>query len=280
MSFREKIEDLFLSERNSFTKKRLLKTKNILIFTFFILFLVLMFGDSIERKKKQEKENTENFKVKITRPLLEYKTYEYDDIGVYKETVKAKKRIVSQIIAHKSDSLGLKVMVELVDKVEAISYNSIPIIAKALEGVLSFIEEGDLFLGEGFLDSESERLKINFHTHILNSGERKSISAQALSSNGTLGLKGEFNSQFIKKYGSRMTANFVGGMAKGLQKKEVTDQGFIFSSNGFQSAFLNGLSLVALDYARNKSKKNERIKAKMTLKKGIQFLIYFNRGSK
>lgn len=210
-----KIENLFLSHKNQYSKKRNLKTKNIFIAIGVILFAILALGIFFEEKEIQVEEQNHSYLENLPKKVshLVYQEPEYDDL---KEEEGREKTKESNSSFNRGLLIGSKENAQILGRVIATSKGSVPIRAKIINyskenriHKMDFkLKEDSLLLGKGRIDRLSQRLHITFHTLIID--EKKiSIQANAFMEDGTFGLKGEFNSGEMKKYGSRFGANFV-----------------------------------------------------------------------
>ena len=179
MSFKgKKLDNIFLSQKNQYSKKRQLKQKNILIFAISLIFITLILGSFFENKEKASNEKTPSYLSLLPSRNTQihykraYKEPEYDDI----EIKNSPKRNRNKNQAFSRESLiGSRSAVKLLGKVRAKSRDSIPIRAKVVaykdsnpdyEGDFK-LKEGNLLLGKGRLDPFTERLHITFHNLLL-----------------------------------------------------------------------------------------------------------------
>ena len=281
---RKALDDIFLSPKNQYSKKRQLKQKNILIFAISLIFFTLILGSFFEEKEKSSKEKTPSYLSSLPSRNSQihykrtYKEPEYDDIEI-KPSPKQNNK--AQGLSREA-LIGSRSAVRLLGNLRAKSKDSIPIRAKVIaykdsspdyEGDFK-LKEGSLLLGKGRLDPLTERLHITFH-NLLVKGKKISIQAKAFMLDGTFGLKGKFSSGELKKYSSRFGSNFIGGVSQGLKEKSVTSSGTLLEIGSIKNAILNGLSLSFLDYAQDKSRRNESPQAKITLEDKTLFFVYF-----
>ena len=91
-----------------------------------------------------------------------------------------------------------------------------------IQGETVIPEEATLF-GSG--QSTEERLFIKFTKLVLKDGSSETIQAEAVDSGDKIaGLKGSKVGQYAIKYGAAIGLNFVGGMAEGLQDRDIVGQ--------------------------------------------------------
>ena len=106
---------------------------------------------------------------------------------------------------------------------------------------------GTVLLGTG--QSSEERLFIRFNQVVFKNGSFENIQAQAADlEDKTVGLKGSRLGKYATKYAAAIGLNFVGGMAEGLQEREVVGQQVVAKPTT-KNALLNGASRATLEMA-------------------------------
>ncbi len=111
----------------------------------------------------------------------------------------------------------------------------------------TLIPEGAVLLGSG--QSTEERLIIRFSQVVFKDGSFESISAQAADVDDKIvGLKGSRVGRAAMKYAAAIGLNFVGGMAEGLQDREIVGQQVITKPDA-RNALLSGTSKATLEMA-------------------------------
>lgn len=111
----------------------------------------------------------------------------------------------------------------------------------------TLIPAGATLLGTG--GSTEERLFIKFTQIVFKDGSFENIQAQAADAEDkTVGLRGSKVGRYAMKYASAVGLNFVGGMAEGLQDREVVGQQVITKPSA-KNALLNGASKATLEMA-------------------------------
>lgn len=280
-----KIKHLFVTPENQYTKKRQIKPKAIAIVIIVILTIFLILGSFFEETQKEPKRQTTTYLDKLPTPqasaTLPYKEPEYEEI-IASDIPKSSRAKVSRVKSFNREALiGSKQAVVLLGNIVANSKDFVPIRAKVITsnspkdyGLDFHLKKGTLLLGRGQVDKTSERLHISFHSLLID-GKRHSIQAKAFMADGSFGLTGKYNSGELKKYGYRFGGNFIGGVSQGLKQKTVTQSGAVLEVANLGNALLNGLSLSFLDYAKDKSRKNEKTQAKVFLKDKFKFIAYF-----
>ena len=102
-------------------------------------------------------------------------------------------------------------------------------------------------LGVG--QSGEDRLTVKFTKAVFRDGNVQSIEAQAADvEDQTVGLTGSKVGKYATKYASAVGLNFVGGMAEGIQDREIVGQQVLTKPNA-KNALLNGASKAALEMA-------------------------------
>ncbi len=111
----------------------------------------------------------------------------------------------------------------------------------------TLIPAGATLLGSG--QSTDERLMVRFNQIVFKDGSFENIQAQAADSEDkTVGLRGSRVGKYAMKYATAIGLNFVGGMAEGLQDREVVGQQVVTKPTA-QNALLNGASKATLEMA-------------------------------
>jgi type IV secretory pathway VirB10-like protein len=109
------------------------------------------------------------------------------------------------------------------------------------------IPAGATLLGTG--QSTEERLMIRFTQVVFKDGSFENIQAQAADAEDKIvGLRGSRVGKYAMKYATAVGLNFVGGMAEGLQDREVVGQQVVTKPNT-KNALLNGASKATLEMA-------------------------------
>lgn len=111
----------------------------------------------------------------------------------------------------------------------------------------TLIPAGATLLGSG--QSSEERLMVRFSQVVFKDGSFENIQAQAADAEDkTVGLRGSRVGKYAMKYATAIGLNFVGGMAEGLQDREVVGQQVVTKPTA-QNALLNGASKATLEMA-------------------------------
>lgn len=111
----------------------------------------------------------------------------------------------------------------------------------------TLIPAGATLLGSG--QSTEERLMVRFTQVVFKDGSFENIQAQATDAEDkTVGLRGSRVGKYAIKYATAIGLNFVGGMAEGLQDREVVGQQVVTKPTA-QNALLSGTSKATLEMA-------------------------------
>lgn len=111
----------------------------------------------------------------------------------------------------------------------------------------TLIPAGATLLGSG--QSTEERLMVKFTQVVFKDGSFENIQAQAADAEDkTVGLRGSRVGKYAMKYATAIGLNFVGGMAEGLQDREVVGQQVVTKPTA-QNALLNGASKATFEMA-------------------------------
>ena len=90
---------------------------------------------------------------------------------------------------------------------------------------------------------------VRFTQVVFKDGSFENIQAQAADAEDkTVGLRGSRVGKYAMKYATAIGLNFVGGMAEGLQDREVVGQQVVTKPT-VQNALLNGTSKATLEMA-------------------------------
>lgn len=138
----------------------------------------------------------------------------------------------------------------------------------------TLIPEGATLLGVG--QSTEERLMVQFTQIVFKDGSFDSISAQAADGEDkTVGLRGSKIGRSAMKYGAAVGLYFVGGMAEGLQDRQVVGNSVVTNPSA-KNALLNGASKATLETA-NDTMTDLRNKAPIIhIDAGKEILVIFN----
>lgn len=111
----------------------------------------------------------------------------------------------------------------------------------------TLIPVGATLLGSG--QSTEERLMVRFTQVVFKDGSFENIQAQAADAEDkTVGLRGSRVGKYAMKYATAIGLNFVGGMAEGLQDRQIVGQQVVTKPTA-QNALLNGASKATLEMA-------------------------------
>ena len=141
----------------------------------------------------------------------------------------------------------------------------------------TLVPEGAVLIGTG--QSTEERLYIRFTTLVLRDGTTKNIQAQAVDSEDLIaGLKGSKIGRYAMKYGAAVGLNFAGGLAQGLQDKEVINQQAVTKTDT-KNALLNGASRAAIEMANETMTSLRNQTPVIEVKAGKEIVIMFEGNS-
>jgi hypothetical protein len=140
----------------------------------------------------------------------------------------------------------------------------------------TLIPEGATLLGTG--QSTEERLMVHFTQIVFKDGSYASISAQAADvEDKTVGLRGSRVGRVAMKYAAAIGLNFVGGMADGLQDREIVGQAVVTKPDA-RNALLSGTSRATLEMA-NETMSDLKNKAPIIqIDAGKEILVIFDGG--
>jgi type IV secretory pathway VirB10-like protein len=113
----------------------------------------------------------------------------------------------------------------------------------------TMVPAGATLLGAG--QSGDDRLIVRFNQIIFKDGSFDTIQAQAADSDDKIaGLHGSRVGSYAVRYGAAIGLNFVGGMAEGLQDRDVVGQQVVTRPDA-KNALLNGTSKATLELAQD-----------------------------
>jgi hypothetical protein len=137
----------------------------------------------------------------------------------------------------------------------------------------TLVPEGAVLIGVG--QSTEDRLFIRFNTLVFKDGTTENIQAQAIDTDDRIaGLKGSRIGRYAIKYGAAVGLNFAGGLAQGLQEKEVINQQAVTKTDT-KNALLNGASRATLEMA-NETMTNLRNQTPVIeVKAGKEVIVMF-----
>tara|TARA_B110001454_G_scaffold122549_1_gene114449 strand:+ start:39750 stop:40631 length:882 start_codon:yes stop_codon:yes gene_type:complete len=137
----------------------------------------------------------------------------------------------------------------------------------------TYLPSNTTLLGVG--QSGEERLTVKFTKAVFRDGNVQSIEAQAADmEDQTVGLTGSKVGKYATKYASAVGLNFVGGMAEGLQDREIVGQQVLTKPNA-KNALLNGASKAALEMANETMSDLKNSNPAIQVPAGQEILVLF-----
>lgn len=127
----------------------------------------------------------------------------------------------------------------------------------------------------GKAQSGEDRLFIRFTKMRLKDGDVQDINADAADfSDQTAGLKGSRVGRYALKYATAVGLNFVGGMAEGLQQREIVGTQVITKPDA-KNALLNGASRAALEMGNQEMQKIRSQPTVIQVPAGTEIYVMF-----
>lgn len=167
---------------------------------------------------------------------------------------------------------GTKFIIKLAQSV-TVSNRSLPVIGEVVSAVTSqnsvAIPEKSQIFGEATLNSESERVDINWKSITFPDGRNKTLSALALGTDDQAGVEGEYHSDALKNTAGMLIGRFVSGMADGA----ITRTPFGANQGGIQNGLLQGVADTARDRTDAWSEDMKKPRAWVDLHTGAQFQV-------
>ena len=138
----------------------------------------------------------------------------------------------------------------------------------------TLVPEGATLFGVG--QSTEGRLFVRFTNLILKDGSFSAIQAQAADRDDqTVGLKGSRIGSYAMKYGAAIGLHFVGGLAEGLQEREVVNQQVVKKTDA-KNALLNGASRATIEMAQETMNGIRNDKPIIQIESGREILVMFD----
>lgn len=132
---------------------------------------------------------------------------------------------------------------------------------------------GSVLVGVG--SSNEDRLMVQFSKLVFRDGKSQNIKGQACDvSDQTVGVKGKKLSKYAVLLASGAGLNFLGGLAEGLQEKEVQN-GVVIKKSDLKNAALNGASKAALDQSSQLLAELKKSKSVIQVQSGKEFYVLF-----
>lgn len=155
-----------------------------------------------------------------------------------------------------------------------------PVRAEVIEALRiqgeTLIPIGATLLGSG--QSGEDRLMVRFTQVVFKDGSVENIQGQAADTEDkTVGLKGSRVGKYALKYATAIGLNFVGGMAEGLQDREVVGQQVV-SKPSAKNALLNGTSKATLEMANETMTDIKNSAPIIQIKAGQEIYVLFENG--
>lgn len=127
----------------------------------------------------------------------------------------------------------------------------------------------------GKAKSGEDRLFIQFTKMRLKDGEVQDVNADAADFNDqTIGLKGSRVGRYALKYATAVGLNFVGGMAEGLQQREIVGTQVITKPDA-KNALLNGASRATLEMGNQEMQKIRSQPTVIQVPAGTEIYVMF-----
>lgn len=140
----------------------------------------------------------------------------------------------------------------------------------------TILPEGAILLGVG--QSGEERLAIRFTQIVFKDGSFESIQAQAADANDKIaGLNGSRVGSYAAKYAAAIGLNFIGGMAEGLQNREIVGQQVVTKTD-VKNAMLSGTSKATLELASDTMSNMKNKSPVIEVPAGKEILVLFEAG--
>ncbi len=297
------VGDFFLNEAHPYSKTRTIKFQHVAVAIGGLALIVLMVGSVFDKRAQHEQEVAQAAKDAKNSSSVEgaqsgTKSQSAPNnqsafislqanTGVHSIGGSGRQFSASQIIQRGGSAadvlpIGTQIHVQLIGLVESMDANS-PVTAVILEDALSpvqamVIPKGTKVIGTGQLDSQRERLQVQFRTLVFPEGEQYSISAIATMPDGSSGLAGDFSSGEFKKNASQFIGNFVGGLAEGMKDRTAVGQlGIPLESGSIKNGVLGGIANTSLNYAKSSSEKMGQVSASIKVPSGTSFVLYLEK---
>ena len=140
----------------------------------------------------------------------------------------------------------------------------------------TLVPVGAILLGAG--QSGEDRLMVRFSQIIFKDGSFENIQAQAADADDQIaGLHGSKVGSYAMKYGAAIGLNFVGGMAEGLQERDVVGQQVVERPSA-KNALLSGTSKATLELANDTMSNIKSKPPTIEVPAGKEILILFEGG--
>lgn len=137
----------------------------------------------------------------------------------------------------------------------------------------TLIPSGTILLGKG--RSTEERLFVHFSKLLVRGGEVQETSADAAEAEDqTVGLKGSRVGRYAARYATAVGLNFVGGMAEGLQAREIVGTQVVTKPDA-KNALLNGASRAAYEMGNEEMQKIRSAPVEIHVEAGKEILVMF-----
>lgn len=152
---------------------------------------------------------------------------------------------------------GTKIPAQL-DQSMTLDNHSVPIIATVGSDVVqedgTAIPQGAKLYGDASLDTESERVQVNWKSIQLPNGAMKPLAAIAIGADGQVGIEGIIHSDAVKNTVGQTLTNFIGAYAQGSMQTGMFGQNPGGSENGLKNAIAQTAQNRASSMAENMKK--------------------------
>ena len=155
---------------------------------------------------------------------------------------------------------GTKIQARL-DQSMTLDSHSVPMIATVSVEVIqedgTAIPQGSKLYGDASLDTESERVQVNWKSVQFPNGMMKPLAAIAIGSDGQVGIDGNVRSDAAKNAVGKTLANFLGAYADGSMQRGAFGQSSGGNENGLKNAVAETAKDQANDIAENMKKERK-----------------------
>lgn len=152
--------------------------------------------------------------------------------------------------------------------------------AKLIEPLMAngeeYLAEGVILIGQGA--SNEERLVLQFSKIVFSDGKAQDVSATGYDlKDKIVGLKGKQLGRAALKIAAGTGLRFLGGVAEGLQDKEM-GQGVAVKKSSMKNALLNGAALATIEQSNQMMQDLREKQSIIEVAQGTQFWVVFGGG--
>ncbi|MDZ4676310.1 MAG: TrbI/VirB10 family protein [Oligoflexia bacterium] len=300
MRFKEWLKDIFLTQPQLVTGKRLPRWRRISIAGVSVFFLLMIsmavFGEASTQpdfKNYQALTPEEMSKHGVMvlsgkdREALEATGKQHKSYTIADRNYSGSGADQGQVISRKDRAHG-EYVIPAGSRAEAVldgdlnsELSQSPVVAQLVSGFSfggrTLLPAGTKFLGRAGQGQDSERVAVTFDQIVLPNGHQISAGGMAIMQDGSPGVVGDFHSNKGWKVAGALGSSFLSGAASAFQTTQGNAFGIQQPEGSTRNAILNGVAQTTLDQGKRFSEEAQNANGYVTVPSGTRFQIYIER---